>query len=294
MDFEVHIALISVLFASQILVLSFLAPRFTRQYYARMFDRFPAEEYPRLYPLSRRQSEKRLRLVKGLHFLVGSAAVVTLFVSLIHGASSLELTRRMFCCLLFQIVPTYISIFWTVKLAKALRTMPPPSVRSAELRSWRLVDFVPPLWIGLGIAAQVLALCCALIAYLHSRQALLMAVFCAIISAAWLARMIYLCLGQSAFVRPDPYMSAADTFRVRQRRFRVLFQGATAVGVVYAFLLLYQARLVGLNFNQAYTFVGASIVMQLLWLGLAAAQSRELQTRDFSVYRADHGGQAGP
>jgi hypothetical protein len=222
-----------------------------------------------------------------LHLAVGGAAIATLIVSLIHGADPVTLARRMFCCLLFQILPLYISIFWAVKVAKAFRAMPPPKVRSADLRTWRLVDFVSPLWIGLGLAAQVIALICAVVTYLHRPEAYLMPVFCSVISGAWLLRMIYVSLGRAAFVRADPYMSTADTFHYRQRRFRALFRGGAALGGVYAFLLLHQAKLIGLDFDSAYIFVSFSVAMQLLWFGLVSAQGRDLKTRDFSVYRAD-------
>jgi hypothetical protein len=203
----------------------------------------------------------------------------------------MTLVRRMFCCLLFQILPLYISIFWAVKVAKAFRAMPPPQVRSADFRTWRLVDFVSPFWIALGLGAQVIALTCALAAYLHRREALFMVMFCSTISGAWLLRMIYVVLGRAAFMRADPYMSTADTFRYRQRRFRSLFRGGAVLGGVYAFLLLYQAKYIGLDFDPAYvqfvSFVSCSVVMQLVWFRLVFAQGRDLETRDYSVYRGD-------
>jgi hypothetical protein len=290
MVINAQIALIAILFGSQILVLSFLTPLRSRQYQALMFTRYPLKEYPRLYPVPRDVMERRRALVRPLHLIVGSAAVVTLIVSLIHGADPVTLTRRMFCCLLIQILPLYISVFWTVKVAKAFHAMPPPNVRTADFRMWRLVDFVSPLWIALGVAAQVITLTCALVAYLHRREAFLMPLVCSIISGAWLVPMIYVLLGRATFTRADPYMSTADVFRFRQRRFRALFCGGAALGGFNAFNLLHQAQLIGANLDSGYqfvSFIGCSVVMQLLWFGLVSVQRRDLQTRDFSVYRAD-------
>ncbi len=286
--------LFAAIFASQIMVLSFYVPQRWRRYYALMFTRYPPEEYPRLYPVPREKMARRLAVAMPLHLAIGGISAITLVVSLLHGADSLELARRMFCCLLFQILPAYLSMFLMIRVAKAFRAMPPPSVRSVELRPWRAADFVSPLWIGLGLAGQVIALTCAVVAYLHRRQALLMVLFCSLTSGALLLRMLYVLLGHVTFMRADPFMSTADTFRVRQRRFRALFRGGAALGASYAFLLLYQAQLVRLDFDLAYPFVGLSVVFQLLWLALVSAQGRDLETRDFSVYRADSGTQATP
>jgi hypothetical protein len=292
MSLDIQTVLIAFLFGSQIFVLSFLTPRRSRQFHARMFSRYPPEQYPKLYPVPRQKVQRRLDAMRPVHLAVGGGAAVTLFVSLIQGADSVELARRMFCWLLFQILPLYLSLIWMIKAARAFRGMPPPHVRSVELRPWRIVDFVSPLGIGLGLVGQVMALACSMVAYLQRREALPMVLFCSIISGALLIRMIYLLLGRAAFTRADPYMSAADTFRVRQRRFRAFFGGGAALGACFAFMLLTQAQFV--RFEQMYSFAGISIVIQLVWLALVSAEGRDLDKRDFSVYRADGAPQAVP
>ena len=64
-------------------------------------------------------------------------------------------------CLLVQALPLYVALPLAFRIQKGLRTTPPPSPRSVELRKWRVTDFVSPLWIGLGIAVQALTLACA-------------------------------------------------------------------------------------------------------------------------------------
>ncbi|MEJ0007976.1 MAG: hypothetical protein WDM77_16830 [Steroidobacteraceae bacterium] len=227
-----------------------------------------------------------------MYLAIGGGAAVTLFVSLIHGADSVELARRMFTCLVFQILPLYVSLIWAVKAARAFRAMPPPHARSVELRPWRIVDFVSPLWICLGLVGQVMTLACSMVAYLHRREALPMVLV--LLDHQWRAadRMIYVLLGRPAFTRADPYMSAADIFGARKRRYRALFGGGAVLGTCFAFLLLNQAQLV--RFEQVYGLVGASLVMQLVWLAVISAQGRDLDKRDFCVYRADGAPQAAP
>ncbi len=155
MSLDIQTVLIAILFGSQVFVLSFLTPRRSRQFHALMVRRYPPEQYPKLYPVPREKVQRRLDSMRPVNLAIGGGAAITLFVSLIHGADSVELARRMFCWLLFQILPLYLSLIWTIKAARALRAMPPPHARSVELRPWRLGDFVSPLWVGLGLAAQI-------------------------------------------------------------------------------------------------------------------------------------------
>jgi hypothetical protein len=220
-----------------------------------------------------------------MHPVIGAGAAITLAIGLIQGIGPLGLARWMLYCLLVQILPFYVAMPWTIKLIRAYRAMPPPSARSVELRQWRVVDFVSPLAIGLGLIGQGLALAAAVVAYLNRPQLLRLILFCVIISGALLARMLYLLFGHAALVRADPYMSAADTLRVRQRRFRTLFRGAAVLGAYFALMQLYGARLI--HFDFIYLVIGISIAFQLLGIALVSAQGRDLETRDFSVYRAD-------
>ena len=110
MSLDIQTVLIAILFGSQIFVLSFLTPRRSRQFHALMFMRYPPEQYPKLYPVPRQKLQRRLDSMRPVHLAIGGGAAITLFVSLIHGADSVELARRMFCWLLFQIVPLYVSL----------------------------------------------------------------------------------------------------------------------------------------------------------------------------------------
>ena len=84
-------------------------------------------------------------------------------------------------------------------------------------------------------------------------------------------------------------MSQPDTFRVRQRIYRGFFFGAAAFGAWNTFTLLYNVGLI--HFEFAYLSVGFSVVLQLIGLELVSRQNSDLDTRDFSVYRADSSAQ---
>jgi hypothetical protein len=91
--------------------------------------------------------------------------------------------------------------------------------------------------------------------------------------------------GSAIAPRADPFMSQADTFRVRQRINRFLYVGSPALSAWFTSTLLYNAGLIHLDI--AYLFVSFSIVAQLSGLALVSRQNRDLNMRDFSVYRAD-------
>ena len=219
--------------------------------------------------------------------LIGCAAAVTLVLGLIKGIAAPRLAYWMFLCMLAQMLPLYLALPWSIKWAKAFRAMPPPSVRCAELRPWRVLDYVSPLRIGLGIFAAGLALICSVLAYLHRPQLLALILALAVFSATLLSRMIYVLFSATGFgrLRADPYMSPADTFRVRQMRFRGLYGAGAVFGALFSVELLYSAQL--LRFDVVYLLIGISVLFQLFAMALVLAQSRDLQTRDFSVYRED-------
>ncbi len=287
MNTAFQIVLIACIFASQILVLSFLTPIRRNFLYARMFTRYPPQQYPRLYPVPRERIERIQSFFKPLHVVIGCAAAVTLVLGLIQGIAAPRLAYWMFLCMLAQMLPLYLALPWSIKWAKAFRAMPPPSVRSAELRPWRVLDYVSPLRIGLGISGAGLALVCSLLAYLHRPQLLTTILALAVISGMLLLRMIYVLFSATGFgrLRADPYLSPADTFRVRQMRFRGLYGAGAVFGALFSVELLYLAQLI--RFDVVYLLIGLSVLFQLLAIGLVSAQNRDLQTRDFSVYRDD-------
>jgi hypothetical protein len=141
------------------------------------------------------------------------------------------------------------------------------------------------MWVGLGIAVQALSLGCAVAVYLYLPGTL--GLFPALIgSSLMLFAMVSALFGHKvAAARADPFMSQADTFRARQRIYRGLFVAGAAFGAWGTFTLLYNAGF--LQFDVAYWFVIASVISQLTGLTLVSEWNRDLNTRDFSVYRAD-------
>jgi hypothetical protein len=276
--------LIAATFATQIFLLAYYLPRRRRRHYEMIFACYPQAEYPRLYPVPQERMARTLALLDGIKRLIGVAAVVVLALGFVYAESTFEYGRWMMLTLIAQLLPAILSMPWVLKTARAFRTMPPPAVRSTELRTWRIVDFVSPFIIGLGLAASVLAISCAAFAWSQQPRPLQVIVVCAGASLAILLRMLYVLLGPITFPRPDPYMTEGDTFRARQRRFHVLFLAATVMGFYGAFMQLYAAHLV--RFDMVYICIGVSVLVQLIALGSVAAHLHDFDRRDFSVYRS--------
>jgi len=282
--------LIAVVFASQIVVLSFFVPIRWHQYHALLFKRYPREEYPRLHPLPSEDVERKLALFRPMHLVIGAGAILTLAGAVIYADTPRVWAGLMMICLLVQLLPLYIALPLAIRIEQASRSMPPPNPRAVELRKWRATDFVSPLWIGLGLAAAALAVACAVAVYLYRPDTLGLFIN-GLGSGGMLVAMILTLrgIGNLTVSRADPYMSDADTFRVRQRNYRGLFVGGAGFGVYSTFMLLYNAGLA--TFEVAYLLVGFSLLFQLQGLAVVLRQNRDLNTRDFSVYRADSSAQ---
>lgn len=282
---EIQIVLVAVIFALQIFVLSFLTPQRRHHFWALMFSRYPPQEYPRLYPVPRERIQRRLAFFRPMHKIIGAGAAIALLVGLIRHVPAWQLASWMILSMIVQILPLYIGMPWSIKLMRAYRAMPPPSVRSAQLRPWGITDFVSPLLMCLGLLGAGISIACSVVAYMHRPHSLVMILLSLAMNGMLLIRMLRLAFGPVPVVRLDPYMSDADTFRLRQARFRTAFRVGVILGPYFGLMQLYTAHLV--RFDLAWLAIGVSILFQLFGLGLMSAQGRDLQTRDFSVYRAD-------
>lgn len=276
--------LIAVLFASQIAVLSFYTPLRWHQYHSRLFDRYPCEEYPRLHPLPREEVERKLKLFRPLHLVIGAAAILVFLGVWVFGTGLRGMAGPMMMCLLAQVMlPLYVALPLEVRIRQGLNAMPPPSRRAVELRKWRVTDFISPLWIGLAMAIQILAVASAVVVFFYrpDTPGLLFALG---ISSVLLLVSIFALLGDTLVDRTDPYMSSADTFRARQRTYHGLFLGNAALALWQMCTLLVSADL--LQLNAGFGFALFSVIAQIAGLAMVSRQKRDLETRDFSVYRA--------
>jgi hypothetical protein len=278
--------LLAAAFASQIIVLSFYVPQRWGQYHARMIRRYPPEQYLRLYPLPKQIIESKLILFRRVQFGIGCFAALVLVAALIQSPSSKVFAAYMSGILVLQLgVVLYIAMPLGIKISKAFRGMRPSSARSAELRPWRITDFVSPSWIVFGLVLQTLGLACVAVGYLYWPKALPPAVILMASGVVLLGIMVYSLFSPRGFSRPDPYMSDADTFSERQRRYRVRFLAGALNGPGEALIVLSCAPF--MHIENADVCISVSVVIQLWALWFISSQLQDLEKRDFSVYRDD-------
>jgi hypothetical protein len=286
MTFDYERLALAAVFASQVIVLSFYVPIRWRQYHASLLAQYPREEYPRLHPIPRYELERKLARFRPLHLIIGGVATLAFLAALFYAKDSRGLAGPMTMCLLVQVLlPLYIALPLEVRIGQASNSMPPPSRRSAELRKWRVTDFVSPLLIALGVAAQGLSLACAVAVHLYRPGT--MGIFpTGIGSGLMLLFMGFAVFGNGVTAtRSDPFMSPADTFVARQRNYRRLFVFGVLFGALAPLTLLFNAGLIDFGFT--YQALGFSVAVQVVGLALVSAWNRDINTRDFSVYRAD-------
>lgn len=283
-DFQTF--LIAITFASQILVCSFLSAwRFARAYTTTL-EKFPPAEFPRLYPLAPEKMQLHHNLRMALRLAVGVAAILVLAFGLIRDVSAMTLLQWMLLTALAQMAPLLIAIPQKLQLARALRAMPAPAVRSVELRSWRLTDFVTPAEIAIGIVTSTFPLLVAGYFYFHlpagnDQPPTIAVVICALL----LARMVYVVSVPVAMPRPDPYMSEADVFRARRLRMQTLFRVGAILGVYVAFMQLWSGG--AFHLDRIFVGVGGSLLIQMASWRLSGQLLSTLAERDFTPYRAE-------
>lgn len=286
MNFSASTFLVTTVFATQILVLSVLVPYQFRRACSRLKERYPAREYPRLYPVGPAEVVRFNAILAVVRLVIVLTGTTLFGVDLVEGRDPADLAHTMLCVLLAQTVPAFVRLRWELRMARAFRTLPAPPVRSAELRPSRLSDFVPLPLVVAGLAGVLVSLVSAIALYGTHLARLRIAAVIVLAYSGWTSvRMLIALKAPGSTPRPDPYMTDADVFRARRLWLRNLFVGAAVVGAVLAVILLFLAGRLPVDFVAIQ--IGASILSQLGYLGYAQAVLRTLAVRDASVYRAE-------
>jgi hypothetical protein len=277
--------LVTIVFAAQLLVLSVLVPYLFHKAYSRLKETYPPAAYPRLYPVAPGDVERFNTILMAVRLVVVVASTTKFAVDLVEGHGPAALAQTMIWILLAQAVPALVRLPWQLRMARAFRAMPAPSVRSAELRRSRLSDFVPSPLIAAGIAGAGVSMVGAIALYTTDPdQSRLMTLYVLAVSGWLLLRMLLALRAPGSIPRPDPYMTDADVFRARRQRLRMLFMLAAVVGVALTKRLLFITGRLPVDIIAI--CVGCSILCQLVYLGTARVVLRTLKVRDASVYRA--------
>jgi hypothetical protein len=286
MTIEFPTVLITMLFISQIVVCSFVSARRFSQANDLLRQKYPPQQYPKLYPISAEKIQGQYIQPMAMRMGIAGLAILVLVVSLTQHASAYQLAERMLWVAMAQLLPTLLLLPQQLGIMRALKTMPPPAVRSTELRAWRVKDFVSPTAITLAIVASTISLCVTTYFWLHGTLSGNNRLwFAGLVCGFLLARMLYLLLVPNTMARPDPYMSDADLFRTRQLHLRVLFGAGILMGIYMTFIQILAAGL--LQIDRVFVIAGVSVLVQLLSLRMSGMARNIIEKRDFTPYRAE-------
>ena len=178
MSFSATTALVTPVFAAQIMVLSIWAPFQLHEAYSRLKHQYPPSDYPRLYPVAPLTNERFTSMLLVVRLVIVLASMTLFAVELFAGRGPHTLARTLVWSLLAQSVPALMRLPWQLALARAFRAMPPPPVRSAELRPTRLTEFVPLPLIAAGMAAAAASMVGAVTLYVGDPESRVMTLFC--------------------------------------------------------------------------------------------------------------------
>jgi hypothetical protein len=128
MNFPAPMVLVTVVFAAQILVLSVLVPYQWHRTYSRLKERYPPRDYPRLYPVPAGKVERFNTILTVVRIVIAVAGTAIFAVDLAEGRDPDDLAQTMMWVALAQAVPALVWVPWQLRMARAFRAMPAPSV----------------------------------------------------------------------------------------------------------------------------------------------------------------------
>jgi hypothetical protein len=277
---------ITIVFLSQIVVVSFVAPIRFRRLYAKLHDSYPESEYPLFYPVPHAEMERKLRRYTMLRMATGPIALAALVYGIVLAGDPQQLARIMAGVLMLQMLSTLLAYRWRPGILRAMSKLPPPARRSAELRRWRITDFVSPALIVLALASVLsvfAAVSWVFVGAPGDGGIIGFAILGALpIATAYLAGMLFRIWKPVSQVRSNTHSMQSDLFRQRQIRLRLLFGAATLTGLALSFVLLAGAGTLGLD----WTSMAVSVLAQFLTLVVPGLAFRAIRSLDFSEYRA--------
>jgi hypothetical protein len=291
-----EVILFFIVFASQVLLISWLYPRRVISRGRHVLQNYPPAAYPKMYTQPIEYYERRLRTYARLNralVVAGFSIIVGLITGTFGGewdgaivtpwSSSGEWDAAI--VVPFYVVQLLAAVsydLFTLKHQKAMAKAIPPRVRTTELRPRRLVEFVSPTMLVAVALTNV-----AYIAFLLWYRRFEFPWFTAAGNIAGLATSLAVmatAVGLTLYApRPDPYRAHQD----RLDLMRVLVRQAVAFSIAFPVLLairlsikLYNPEFLEPVFD---SLVSQLIAVVLLW----PAYRYRADKVDFDVYRRD-------
>jgi len=147
--------LFSVVFLSQILLISFYYPRNIHSRMGYVFDTYPPSAYPRLYPKPIEHYERGRRNYRNMNLfiLVAGLLILAAMFAITHdGDVNNAIAMGYF---FVQMFPVILLDLTSLKEFKLMRNANSRSTRKAELHPRRFFDFISPAFFGVAVISYI-------------------------------------------------------------------------------------------------------------------------------------------
>jgi len=272
------------IFLSQLAVVSLYAPFGRERYYGELLRRHPIKAYPLLYPSGTAHWDFQRRVLRLLHLPIALGGFLALAYALINSASNETLSDLLVGCLLIQLLPWFLAIYWDLREERAFKFVPRPNVREAELTPRKLKSLISPWAIVLAVGLYLITAGMAMYAAFDEPQAWGQFSSMAIASAVLLGLIYWYFHKFMRTARNDPYELNDEYWAKARRSMRLIVLAVASASIVnLAGLIAHTA-----NWPLEYDLYGRLIVSLLMQVVLIIENRwlwHQLDDKDFSVYR---------
>ncbi len=275
-----HIDLLfyTVLF-SQIMLLSFFIPKNRLNRIYTIFEKYPPDEFPKLYPESKEKYQRAAQSYQWMnHFIVlaGIGLIVWFYVTPRSGDWDRVFV---FWYFMLQFFPILLFEIWTNKYHKAMRLLNTNVQKEATLQPRRLTDFISKGLIGMAVAIYIIFV--AFIAYIDQFNYPWFGGYTnvAIITGAYLFFGVLILRALYGKVK-NPHQSYED----RQADLQLMIKQVFLVSIAVTLYAMMQISLKAFDIGHLDRI---TISLYFHILGLISLKIPQLNKINFDVYKED-------
>lgn len=271
-------------FLCQIFLISFYYPTEIFNRLDEVFNKYPSDEYPRLYVKSPESYTKKLqkfKVINHLILIVGILLLVTIGIGdyLTEGSINQNIP---FLYFIIQVLPFMILEYSGFAYFKLMRKADLRTTRRAELNPRRLFNFISPAVLGFAI---FLIISCILIFYsmyqfqFHPTNATFIITITLILSNVLYGGVIYWNIYGKKL---NPYQASKD----RMNHIEVTVKSLVFMSIVASLFLIINGVVENYHLEYLESTIMSIYLQLIIFIGLGAAlRSLRLENIDFEVYR---------
>lgn len=271
-------------FLCQIFLISFYYPKEIFNRLDEVFNKYPSDEYPRLYVKSQESYKKQLQKFKVVNYfilIVGSLLLVTIGIGDYLTEGSID-QNIPFLYFIIQVLPLMILEYSGFTYFKLMRKADLRTTRRAELNPRRLFNFISPVVLGFAI---FLIISCFLIFYsmhqfqFHPNNATFVITITLVLSNILYGGVIYWNIYGKKI---NPYQASKD----RMNHIEVTVKSLVFMSIAASVFLIINGIVENYHLEYLESTIMSIYLQLIIFIGLGAVlRSLRLENIDFEVYR---------